>query len=87
MTAARKACWTPGGSGQECDAEPCTSAPTDCDVGSAGLRYRSQNSQPAYRAMDQAAKIAKRLGPVEGLSRARNKFEGERAALALDCAA
>jgi hypothetical protein len=31
-----------------------------------GLRYRSQNSQPADRAMDQAAKIAKRLDPVEG---------------------
>jgi hypothetical protein len=31
-----------------------------------GLKYRSQNSQPADRAMDQAAKIAKRLDPVEG---------------------
>jgi hypothetical protein len=31
-----------------------------------GLRYRSQNTQPADRAMDQAAKIAKRLDPVEG---------------------
>jgi hypothetical protein len=31
-----------------------------------GLRYRSENTQSADRAMDQAAKIAKRLDPVEG---------------------